>query len=76
MKLGECGSGAEVHTTRSHPHKVGLDPKEIDRLAQQYGAFAEHILKSQRPSTFTVGRKLLRTGLAKETYCRGKRDLL
>ncbi len=46
--------GAEVITTRSHPHKVGLDPKDIDRLAKQYGSFAAHILKSQRPSTFSV----------------------
>ena len=49
-------TGAEVITTRSHPGKVGLDPKDIDRLAKQFGKFSLAVLSPGpgNPTDFQV----------------------
>ena len=50
-------TGAEVVTIRSNPGKVGLDPKEIDRLAKQGGGFSLAVLSPGpgNPTDFQVG---------------------
>ena len=49
-------TGAEVVTIRSHPGKVGLDPKDIDRLAKEGGAFSLAVLSPGpgNPTDFQV----------------------